>query len=361
MVTATMLLWGLASGWIAPGFRVAAPVVTRVNVAIKPLESPKLSPHAIEGKKLEFSYLTEGLVELEKAPSLRFRVFSQDLETHQNLSGPITELLLKCWRFAYEEWIIDHRLDYKRTVDIYLCQQGLAGGEQRFGDDLQSPRGVSTKVNAIYIYDLPSFVDPTERVREVVHEYGHAILPAIGGYQQPEYWANGFLGERMFSMRLLQDLENETNATSSASTEPNWMLGGNRSDLRKWVNANCNPLMITSSTLNPYNALKGDSEMSMNRYIGLMLWMQQCFRPKIVGRMMKFQSETDPLKVPNAIRDAVEGAGDYRITIPEVLKGRLIWLPLSGFKLEGAKIVARQGGWVQVTSNSGEIFAHQEF
>ena len=36
-----------------------------------------------------------------------------------------------------------------------------------------------------------------EWIREIVHEYSHLALPAIGGYKDPEYWANGYLGERL--------------------------------------------------------------------------------------------------------------------------------------------------------------------
>ena len=37
-----------------------------------------------------------------------------------------------------------------------------------------------------------------EACRELAHEYGHAVLPAIGGFKSPEDWANGYLGERLF-------------------------------------------------------------------------------------------------------------------------------------------------------------------
>jgi hypothetical protein len=37
-----------------------------------------------------------------------------------------------------------------------------------------------------------------EWVRELAHEWGHACLPGVGGFTEPEAWANGDLGERLF-------------------------------------------------------------------------------------------------------------------------------------------------------------------
>jgi hypothetical protein len=67
--------------------------------------------------------------------------------------------------------------------DVWLCRNGRAGGEQ-WGRNL-------------YFYDLDAPRSSIEWIREIVHEYSHLALPAIGGYKDPEYWANGYLGERL--------------------------------------------------------------------------------------------------------------------------------------------------------------------
>lgn len=66
---------------------------------------------------------------------------------------------------------------------VWLVRGGQAGGEQ-WGDNL-------------YFYDLDAPRSSIEWIREIVHEYSHLALPAIGGYKDPEYWANGYLGERL--------------------------------------------------------------------------------------------------------------------------------------------------------------------
>jgi hypothetical protein len=67
--------------------------------------------------------------------------------------------------------------------NVWLCTGGQSGGEQ-WRDNL-------------YLYDLETPRSSIEWLRETVHEYAHLALPAVGGYQAPEYWANGYLGERL--------------------------------------------------------------------------------------------------------------------------------------------------------------------
>ena len=77
--------------------------------------------------------------------------------------------------------------------DVWLCTGGQSGGEQWRSN--------------LYLYDLETPRSSIEWIREVVHEYSHLALPAIGGYDAPEYWANGYLGERLI-VRWLQRLPN---------------------------------------------------------------------------------------------------------------------------------------------------------
>ena len=67
--------------------------------------------------------------------------------------------------------------------DVWLCTGGPTGGEQWRSN--------------LYLYNLETPRSSIEWLREVVHEYSHLALPAIGGYDAPEYWANGYLGERL--------------------------------------------------------------------------------------------------------------------------------------------------------------------
>lgn len=75
--------------------------------------------------------------------------------------------------------------------DVWLCTGGRSGGEQWRSN--------------LYLYNRETPRSSIEWIREIIHEYSHLALPAIGGYDAPEYWANGYLGERLL-VRWLQRL-----------------------------------------------------------------------------------------------------------------------------------------------------------
>ena len=77
------------------------------------------------------------------------------------------------------------------SFDVWLSGGGQSGGEQWRSN--------------LYLYHLETPRSSIEWIREVVHEYSHLALPAVGGYDAPEYWANGYLGERLL-VRWLQRL-----------------------------------------------------------------------------------------------------------------------------------------------------------
>jgi len=77
-------------------------------------------------------------------------------------------------------------------VDIWLCEGGGAGGEQ-VGRN-------------IYFYQIEKGREEVELIREVAHEWGHHIIPPIGPYEEPEEWANGYIGERLLLKLLLDNL-----------------------------------------------------------------------------------------------------------------------------------------------------------
>ncbi|MGC8843030.1 MAG: hypothetical protein ACP5QS_03735 [bacterium] len=78
------------------------------------------------------------------------------------------------------------------VVDIWLCENGEGGGEQ-IGKN-------------IYIYQIGKERDDVELLREVAHEWGHHIIPPVGPYEEPEEWANGYIGERLLLKLLLEHL-----------------------------------------------------------------------------------------------------------------------------------------------------------
>ena len=311
-----------------------------------PLEILKKSPLKFppHKKPYEFEWLTEGYGHAWTStlePQLRFRVFSQDRKVHSELAIQTTQLLLRLWSYNFTELKNDHKPDYARScVDVYLCFSGDPGGEQLFDDDPQA-KGISSKVNTIYIYDLPSFKEPLEKVRELCHEYGHASLPAVGGYDKPEYWANGYLGEKLY----MSWLAHQPNLT------PDQIYGCDPAVLKRWVSKTCDPIITKGATNYPATKFfAGKSADFMNRYIGLMLWMQVVLPPKILSQSMKIMTTYNPKDVPAALVEAAQGSEPFSFSVPSYLVGKTIWLPFGRLKTVSAKITARNGGWISITA-----------
>ncbi|OIO95466.1 MAG: hypothetical protein AUJ92_07955 [Armatimonadetes bacterium CG2_30_59_28] len=87
------------------------------------------------------------------------------------------------------------------VINIWLCEEGEVGARQ----PIDIP-------GHIYFYDITHHRPWVEWLRQLVHEYGHLVLPAIGGFTSAtEPIADGEMGERLFmpwvraSMNLTPD------------------------------------------------------------------------------------------------------------------------------------------------------------
>jgi len=78
-----------------------------------------------------------------------------------------------------------------RYINVWLARHGEPGGEEYMRN--------------IYLFAVDQARPAAEWVRELAHEYSHIFLPPVGEYIQPEKWANGYLGERLFLKWLLAD------------------------------------------------------------------------------------------------------------------------------------------------------------
>jgi hypothetical protein len=75
---------------------------------------------------------------------------------------------------------------------LYLCSSG-PGGAERDGTDLLLYRVLSDPRA------------PQEWFRQLAHECGHLLLPPVGGFQAPEAWGSGEVGERLFLYWLVNE------------------------------------------------------------------------------------------------------------------------------------------------------------
>jgi hypothetical protein len=82
-----------------------------------------------------------------------------------------------------------------RVSSIWVCE-GARSSEDRGA-------AAETIGNSIYLYQVLAPRAPAEWWRELAHEYGHVVLPGVGAFPAPDPWANGVLGELLFTRWLL--------------------------------------------------------------------------------------------------------------------------------------------------------------
>lgn len=287
-----------------------------------------------------------------EAPELRFRVYAQSQKDVATMVA-VNRMLLRLWDLCKLKLRLDHSLLYGRTIDVFLAEGGEAGGEQGIFEG-PGPRGQLRKFNTIYIYNLASFSDPVEMAREVAHEYGHAVLPAIGGFVEPEDWGNGFLGERLFLSWLSREINSGSLITDDA-------MGVKAEELITWVEKNAVPLTDKIWLHGPdLKALGGTSETAMNEYLGLLLFTDEAFQG-VMHRAIRLTGGMTAMDALEGVLKAVEERTEWKVAVPERLKGRDLYLPFRGaWSFEGASLIVRRGDWVKVRPERAAIVAFRK-
>jgi len=301
--------------------------------------------------KWPFEWLIAGLG--RKGPQdhnfeLRLRVFAQLHKEKDDPSLPVCRMAMRLWELNVSKLGLDHALQYnKRIVDIYLCWGGKAGGEQLFDKDIEN--GLERKVNTIYLYDMPTLSKPLEMAREVAHEYGHATLPAVGGFTAPEDWANGSLGERMYLTWMRDQMKLKRLAAEDA-------CGASFDEVDKWVKLKVDPLVAQAAVEGPrVSLLSQKSEDAYNAYLGLALYAFQTLPTDAFGDSLKLTGSFSAKDYPSAIIAAIEKRAPFTFTVPGSLSGKPIWIPVGMCSIRGAKSLAKAKGWAKVVPAGAKI------
>lgn len=289
----------------------------------------------------EFPFAVEGWGAIGEAKAeLRFRVYAQGQKS-VDLARSATRMLLRLWEMARARIRFDHPLAYRSLVEVFLCDGGRPGGEQGI---FHYADGRTT--NGIYIYHLESFGDPVERAREIAHEYGHAILPSVSGFERPEEFGNGFLGEKLFLSWL-------ADAMSRGHLVAEDAMGA---DLTSWVKANAHPLSDAVWLNGPDNAaLSGKGRNAIDAYLGLHLYFWEAF-PAALGRGMKVARGSKASDALKGLLYAVDEIGVWEVFIPDRLKGKEVWLPVArGWNTSGGSVMTRRRDWAKVKPTGSKL------
>lgn len=322
----------------------------RLMMYMRPTPSAKLSPQKFGDPAIqwEFPFLAAGYAVNPRAAEqfdLRFRIYSQMRRLQGDPVMDIGKMLLRLYDYNFRTLRIDHSPRYNRgVVDVYLAFGGVSGGEQRFDTDFQS--GQPVPVNTIYIYDLPSFTNPLEMAREIAHEYGHATIPPIGGFETPEDWANGYLGEGIYLRWIANEMRKGRYGAPDA-------MGADQAALDEYVTKQVVPKATRAATNGPTLRFAGKGQM--DGFLGLCFWISELYGDRT---MITGLTYTDPNRAGDTLKglqQAFEEAANVPLRFPERLHGQLVWVPVGTGRVQGSKAVKRSGMWEQHRAAPGQF------
>lgn len=255
-------------------------------------------------------------------PELRFRVYAQqteDLPTAQR----VCRLLLRLQEVAWQKLRLQVNLQGERVLNVWLCRQGNSGGEQWR--------------NNLYIYSVQEISHPLEWLREVAHEFSHALLPGITGYTAPEPWANGYTGERLFITWMESLLR-------SGQLSPDDVCGASATDVRNFVQQRCLPLLYRWTTSGfPHSDFARTDVAGMSALIGMVLYIDSVYGSGILRSTFARLAEPQPTALWKAFTEAVSESDEVLIT---PTGGAIqVWLPAGQWRVEAGdkKAVLQQG------------------
>lgn len=312
------------------------------------LDPPKRSP--LNG--WEFPHVAAGFTRdsVEKNYNLRIQVYDQFASGKTDMA---VRMLLRLWDFNRQRLNLDHDAQYHlRTVQVYLAFGGKPGAEQKFMEDPEVLDGFNApvKVNNIYVYAITTLEDPLEFARELAHEYGHAILPPLGnGFEEPEPWANGDVGERIYLMWLLDSMK-------AGKIGPADVMGASQELLQAYYEKVTLPDLKRVGTKGPDMAvLKKRDQASYDELLGLSSYVASLMPNKMFGRSIVLPDSPEPESYHDAVIEAASEKPEWEVTIPDGLGGMAIWVPLHKGRVEGAKELRREGDWVKIQPTGGKI------
>jgi hypothetical protein len=197
----------------------------------------------------------------------RFAVHVPD-STHLPLARKAARFLAVLWGLADSRFgALNARLRSGKA-DVWICRDGEAGGEQ-------------TRTS-IYLYDAMADRSDLEWARTIAHEYGHYLLPGPTGYAEPESWANGLLGERLFLGWLRDELRE-----GKLSASDNGFL--NLADADMYGTRQVDPLVERVSASGPNVALLAlKTRAAMDEAIALILYADKVHGSHALPRMLEW-------------------------------------------------------------------------
>ncbi|MCS6948898.1 MAG: hypothetical protein RMM06_03415 [Armatimonadota bacterium] len=249
--------------------------------------------------------------EHQNHPELRFRVYAQQTEDLP-AALQVCRLLLRLQEVAWQRLRLQVNLQGERVLNVWLCRQGNAGGEQWR--------------NNLYLYSVQEIHAPMQWLREVAHEFSHALFPGITGYTSPEPWANGYIGERLLLSWLQPMLE-------GGALTPEDLCGASATEVSQFVQQRCLPLrQMWASGGFPQKEFSRTDATGMGALVGLVLYIDSVYGSAMLRATFARLQAPQPHALWRAFTEAVREAQELRLT--PVGNATQVWLAAAGWRVD---------------------------
>lgn len=316
---------------------------------ISPMRTVKEMPET----EWQFPYVSVGMAETAAGAgaSVRFRVFSQSRasETPDEISQWVARMMVRLWDYAYYRCDLDHNPRTQKTVDVYLCKSGDSGSQQKFVYDYQELDAADrpSPKNLIAVYQIDKAKRGIQLSRELAHEYGHAVIPPAGGFEKPESYTNGDIGERVFLAMFRDDL-------AKGKLAPEDTLFTDKPALDAYYEAKVKPAVLSIAGSGPdFPLLKTRTETAYWGYVNTIVYLSRICPPRLFGRTLALTTRAAEDLGP-AVKSAAEEQPTWEVSIPVELKGKPLFIPLVKGSVTGAKVLKKSGDWAMIQPEPGK-------
>jgi len=243
---------------------------------------------------------------------------------YRKLASRLTDLMLRAW------WYFSHYLGKQPPVEgpvkAYLLEEG--------------PPGAEAYSNAMFFYSAATPRSTVEWARQIGHEYGHLVLPAVGRYVEPEFYASGLLGERLFIQWLAEEAEavsgvpwpqqparealDKLLGEEAELDAAGYLAGTAYADLQLWYEKGPDAAYIA-----------GTGHESMHYWLGLMMWIQAALGKEGLREVMDAAPGTSPADFLYALKlvlrqHAAEGGIELKAASLDLAHSKLSVPPVQG-------------------------------
>ncbi len=232
-------------------------------------------------------------------------LLSQSGQDYSSLAGRLMHVMLRLRCYTRFHLGLPSAASNEMPL-MWLCEAGPTGAEQYLTN--------------IFFYDVGRERQPMEWIREAAHEWGHRVLPRMGRFDKPEAYAEGALGELLFTQYLAEEagaVVGDPWPSAAAQRAAQGLWGTGTVDLADYLGDMRHATLDYWLQEGPNSELEaGLGEDAFMYLVGAMAWVQAAHGDNMLRTTFAKAPGESPADFYYGYRQAIkEAAGEGEITL----------------------------------------------